>query len=189
MGEDKTDTTDEDNEEPILKPLEFNFKGWNIGGKLIFISTLIAILSLLLPWIAGDADAEMGFKQGGSLFLITYIYPFFILAQDKSMNNAVGMFSSILAVILPSTFLYYMSRQIRQPMPEIISYGLMIFLIAGIILIIGVLKYVPYDREHDRLMEKEEKPKRGKPCPDCDHPMEYEEEWERWFCEECGEYK
>lgn len=189
MGEDKKDTTDEDKEEPILKPLEFNFSNWSIGGKLIFISTLIAILSLLLPWIEGDAQPEMGFLQGQSVFLALYIYPFFILAQDKKMNSAIGVLSSILAIILPLTFLYYMSRELRQPMPDIISYGLIIFIIASIILIIGVLKYIPYDRKRGTLRKKEEKPKRGKPCPDCNSPMEYEEEWERWFCEECDEYK
>jgi len=188
MGEDKRDPSDEGREEPFFKPLEFNFSKWSIGGKLIFISTLIAILSLLLPWIGGDAEAEMGFLQGASVFLALYIYPFFILAQDKRMNRAIGVLSSILAIVLPMTFLYYMSRELRQPMSDIISYGLIIFILAGILLIIGVLRYVPYDRERGTL-RKEETPKRGKPCPDCDNPMEYEEEWERWFCEECDEYK
>lgn len=186
MSEEEDSTEDD---RPILRPLEFNFNEWNIGGKLIFISTIIAILSLLIPWIEGDAEAEIGFLQGSSVFLAMYIYPFFILAQDKKMNNAIGLISAVLAVILPGTFLYYMSRELRQPMLAIISYGMMIFLLAAIILIIGVLKYVPYDRETGTLMKKKEKKKRGKPCPDCQSPMEYEEEWDRWYCEECDEYK
>ncbi len=184
-----------DEEEPLIRSFELNFQGWNFGGKLIFISTVIAILSLLLPWIGGDAEPDMGFGQGASVFLVAYIYPFFVLAQDKKMNNVVGFASSLLAIILPGIFLYYMSREMRLPMPEIISYGLLIFLVAGILLVIGVSKYVPYDRERGEPTKEEEAPvlrkkkRRGKPCPDCNSAMEYEEEWERWFCEECDEYK
>ncbi|MFO7991310.1 MAG: hypothetical protein R6U61_03330, partial [Thermoplasmata archaeon] len=73
--------------EPMLRNLEFNFKEWNIGGKLIFISTVIAILSLLFTWIDSGDQSEIGFLQVGSLFLAAYIYPFFVLAQDKHMNK------------------------------------------------------------------------------------------------------
>ena len=29
----------------------------------------------------------------------------------------------------------------------------------------------------------------GKPCPECDRPMQYVEEYERWYCDSCQEYK
>lgn len=172
-------------EEPMLRNLEFNLTEWNIGGKLIFISTLIAIISLLFTWIDSGDQSEIGFLQGGSLFLAVYIYPFFILAQDKHMNKIIGGVSSILSVLLPLLLLYYMSGEMREPMMDISGIGIIIFIIAGVLLIIGVFKYVPYDR----YGIEEKKTKRGKPCPACDKPMVYEDEWDRWYCESCDEYK
>jgi len=183
MGKKERESSDED--EPLFRSFEFNFKGWNAGGKLIFISTLIAILSLLLPWIGGDAETEIGFMQGGSIFLAFYIYPFFILAQDKSMNKIAGVISAGLALVMPGILLYYVSRDMMVRIPDIIELGFVLFMIAGIVLLIGVAKYEKYYRHGKK--EKEEK--RGKPCPKCNSPMEYEEEWDRWFCDECEKYR
>ncbi len=183
----------DEREEPIVRSFELNFHGWNIGGKLVFIATILAILSLLLPWIGENAETEMGFRQGMSVFLAFYIYPFFILVQDKTMSKSAGGLSSILAVIAPGFLLYYLSRDMALRIPEIMDWGIILFLIASILLIIGVFKYERYYR-HGEPEEKEsqmleKKKKRGKPCPECDSPMEYEEEWERWYCEKCDKYQ
>lgn len=29
----------------------------------------------------------------------------------------------------------------------------------------------------------------GKPCPECDRPMRYVEQYERWYCDNCGKYQ
>jgi len=29
----------------------------------------------------------------------------------------------------------------------------------------------------------------GKPCPECDTPMRYVEQYERWYCDNCGKYQ
>ncbi len=173
-------------EEPMFRSLEFNFSEWNIGGKLIFIATVIAIVSLLFTWIDSSDQSEIGFLQGGSIFLAAYIYPFFILAQDKRMNKIIAGISAGLAVVLPLIFLNYMSGRIRESMMDIMGIGLLIFIIGGILLLIGVTKYKRYDRYSSTEKEGIE---RGKPCPTCDKPMDYEGKWNRWFCENCEEYK
>ncbi len=89
MGE--KENNDDKKEKTFLRSFKFNYKKWNIGGKLIFISTVIAILSLLIPWIGGDARTESGLMQGASVFLAIYIYPFFMLAQDKSIDKKIGV--------------------------------------------------------------------------------------------------
>jgi len=180
-----TSVEGENSKEPRFKNLEFNFSQWNLGGKVIFFSTLIAILSLFFVWIKTD-HSEIGFLQGGSLFLAAYIYPFFILAQDKKMNKIIGGASSIFAVVLPIALLIYMSDQLRERITSTAGIGLYIFIFAGILLILGVFKYVPYHRDGDI---EEKKKGRGKPCPSCDKPMVYEEGWERWYCENCEEYE
>ncbi len=169
-------------EEPVFRSLEFNFNDWKLGGKLIFISTLLAIISLFFTWIDSGDQSEIGFLQGGSIFLAMYIYPFLILAQDKHMNKVLGVISGASAVLFPILLLNYMSRQMMEPMMDIAGLGLIIFIITGIILLVGVIKYVPYDRYGT------EERKRGKPCPSCDKPMVYENEWGRWYCENCDKY-
>lgn len=171
-------------DEPMIRGLEFNFNQWNTGGKLIFISTVIAILSLLLPWIDGGIEREIGFQQGGSVFLAMYIYPFLMLTQDKSINKIAGTISGVLAILLPGYFLHYMSLELREPMTEIVMSGMILFLIAGILLLVGILSYQRYHRNG----EPETKQK-GKPCSECDSPMTYQKEWERWYCEGCGKYR
>ncbi|MGM0509734.1 MAG: hypothetical protein ACQESD_01215, partial [Thermoplasmatota archaeon] len=135
----------EENKETPFRRLEFNFSEWNPGGKLIFISTLIAILSLFFVWIK-TSNSEIGFLQGGSLFLVAYIYPFFILAQDKKMNKIIGGISSISAVVLPIVLLMYMSDQLMERVFIIAGIGIYMFIFAGILLITGVIMYSPYDR-------------------------------------------
>ncbi len=193
MGKKEEKSSEKD--EPLFRSFEFNFNQWNIGGKLIFISTVVAILSLLLPWIGGDAETEIGFMQGTSIFLALYIYPFFILAQDKSMSKIIGGISAGLGVIGPGAFLYYLSRDMMIRIPEVMDIGIVIYILASIVLFVGVIKYEKYDRYgKEKVLEKKKKRKmkkasRGKPCPECDSPMEYEREWKSWYCKECEKYR
>lgn len=189
MGDNDGENSDIE-DEPLIRSLELNFSGWNIGGKLIFIATVIAILSLLLPWIGENGEAELGYQQGASIFLAFYIYPFLILAQDKTMNKVVGIASSALAASAPMILVYHLSREMALRMLDIVNWGVILFLLASITLLVGVIKYERYLREGEEpkklVMLKK---KRGKPCPECDSAMVYEEEWDRWYCEECEKYR
>lgn len=50
------------------------FDNWNVGVKLIFISTVIGILSLFMKWVDMLILSATGFQQQGYLSLILYIY-------------------------------------------------------------------------------------------------------------------
>lgn len=169
--------------EPFMSDLQFNFGEWNIGGKLIFFSTIVAILSLFLPWIIGDGDT-LGYQQGSSVFLAFFIYPFIALTMDKHINKVVGYMMGVLAVLVPSYLLYYVAGDMGARAADAAGIGIIIFILTGIMLLIGVHKYERYDR-----YGVDPKPlKRGKPCSKCNKPMEYMQEWDRWYCEMCEEY-
>lgn len=170
----------ETEEESLLRHLEFNYQGWNLGGKLIFYSTVLAMISQLLPW-AGDMETY-GFQDGSTLFLVFYIYPFVALTMDKPIHTYLGSLMGVFGIIAP-TILYFLYP--GRPLMDEMSHGFILFIAACILLIIGVNTYKRYDRhapEKKKIME-------SKPCPDCDSEMEYIDNLERWYCEECDDLK
>mgnify|MGYP007000269980 CR=1 len=59
--------------------MEFNWKNWSTGQRLIFASSVVAVLSLLLPWADMGLLSVNGFAQQGYLLLIFFIYPLYKL--------------------------------------------------------------------------------------------------------------
>ncbi len=172
--------TEEEKEESKIRGLEFNYRDWNLGGKLIFYSTLLAIFSMILPWIEGDGDT-LGYQQGATVFLALYIYPFIVLTMDKHFKTPLGYVNGILAVIIPSYFLYYMAEEMAANLLEAAGIGILLFIITGILLFIGIHTYERYDR-----LGIDEK---SRSCPECESDMKYVEDLDKWYCEECDEVR
>ncbi len=168
-------------EEPLFRPLKFNHSEWNLGGKLIFYSTVIAILSNILPW-ARDMSS-FGFEDGTTLFLLFYIYPFIALTMDKPIHDYLGYLMGIFGILFPTVlYFFYPGR----PLIDEMSYGFILFIAACIILILGVGTYERYERH---LFEEKEMVIETKECSDCGSKMEYVDNLERWYCEKCDELK
>ena len=53
--------------------MEFNWKNWSNGQKLIFVSSTVAVVSLLLPWADMGLISVNGFAQQG-LFALSFFY-------------------------------------------------------------------------------------------------------------------
>ena len=171
---------EKEEKEPRIRGLQFNYKEWNTGGKIIFYATVLAIVSILLPWIEGDGDT-LGYQQGASVFLALYIYPFLALTMDKPFKTPLGHINGLLAVGVPGYFLYYMAEEMAAGLLEAAGIGIILFMIAGIALLIGIHKYERYDR-----MGLD---KKTKVCPGCDADMRYLEELDRYYCPECDELR
>ncbi len=127
--------------------MKINFRDWNLGGKLIFISTILAILSLFMSWVDAGIIRASGFQQQGYLFLILYIYPVIKLLQGTKMNKLIGIICSILAVIGSIAFLSSKSVDIFGTTVNAAGAGLYLFIIASILLTIGVLQYKVVEKE------------------------------------------
>ena len=50
--------------------MDFNWKNWSNGQKLIFVSSAVAVASLLLPWADMGLISVNGFAQQGYLLLV-----------------------------------------------------------------------------------------------------------------------
>lgn len=107
------------------------------------------------------------------------------------MNKVIGITSAALAIIIPGIFLYYMSNSMMDSITHIVDWDIILFLIASILLLIGVIKYERYDRYKTKKKSvlKKKEPKKGRPCPECNSPMIYVDEWGRWYCENCDKYR
>ncbi|HSH36252.1 MULTISPECIES: hypothetical protein [Schnuerera] len=121
--------------------MKINFKEWSFGGKLIFISAIIAILSLFMSWVDAGIVRASGFQQQGYIFLVLYIYPIFKLLKGVKMNKLIGLICSILSVISGIVFLNTKNVDLFGSTVNAAGTGLYLFIIASIMLTIGVIKY------------------------------------------------
>ena len=129
--------------------MEFNWKNWNLGGKIIFCSACVAFISLLMKWVDLGVFSQNGFAQQGYFLLPCWIYPLFVLLKGKKMNVFGGIIPSVIAIIIMIAFIS--SKGINEEIfgdvvnVNVAAAGAWLFLFSTIALLIGVLKYVPID--------------------------------------------
>lgn len=110
-----------------------DFKNWSLGGKLIFISSCLAVLSLFMSWADMGIVSASGFSQQGYLLLVFFIYPVVCLLKGKDMSKKIGLISSILGIVAT---LAYMSS-----LSGFSGTGLYLFFLTTLGLTFGVIKY------------------------------------------------
>ncbi|NBG89590.1 hypothetical protein [Isachenkonia alkalipeptolytica] len=125
--------------------MKVRFNQWNIGGKIIFIATGLAVLSLFMSWVDLGIITASGFQQDGYLLLLLYIYPVYKLLKDRPMKKVVGAILSMLAVISAIGFMLSKSVDFYGTTVNGAGAGLYLFVIASILLTVGVIKYDTVD--------------------------------------------
>ena len=118
--------------------MEFNWKNWSTGQRLIFASSAVAILSLLLPWADMGLISVNGFAQQGYLLLIFFIYPLYKLLKSTPIKPLYGFISSGLAVISSISFALSKTVEVFDTTVNLSGSGLVLFIICSIVLVIGV---------------------------------------------------
>ena len=118
--------------------MEFNWKYWSTGQRLIFASSAVAILSLLLPWADMGLISVNGFAQQGYLLLIFFIYPLFKLLKSPPIKPLYGFISSGLAVISSISFALSKTVEVFDTTVNLSGSGLVLFIICSIALVVGV---------------------------------------------------
>ena len=118
--------------------MEFNWKNWSTGQRLIFSSSVVAVLSLLLPWADMGLLSVNGFAQQGYLLLIFFIYPLYKLLKSTPIKPLYGFLSSGLAVISSISFALSKTVEVFDTTVNLSGSGLVLFIICSIALVIGV---------------------------------------------------
>jgi len=91
--------------------MKLRFMEWDLGGKIIFIATCLALASFFFNWLDIGIAAENGFLQGGVFFIVCYIYPFVKVVRGKRMNKIIAYSFALLAVLF--TIMYVSSKTIE----------------------------------------------------------------------------
>lgn len=90
--------------------MKIRFIQWDLGSKLIFIATCLAIASFFFKWLDIGVAAENGFLQGGVFFIVCFIYPFIKVVREKKMSKLIAYVFALVAIIL--TMMYISSKTV-----------------------------------------------------------------------------
>lgn len=116
-----------------------NFKQVSLGKKIILITTVLALISLFLPWVELGILSASGFQQGGYLFLIAFIYPVYCVLKNTYINKVGGLVCGIVALIASIAYISSKSDEIFGTAINVAGSGAYLFLISTIGLIIGIV--------------------------------------------------
>lgn len=111
---------------------------WSVGGKVVFCATCLALFSFLLPWVDIGFTSRNGFTQGGFLLGALYIYPAYKLLTSQKGSRAIGMTCAVLAVLFSIIYISSKTVDIFGESINAASAGVEVFIVASILLGIGV---------------------------------------------------
>ena len=123
--------------------MTFDWKNWNIGAKIIFITACISTLSMLMKWVDIGIASQTGLSQGAFLFLGLYVYPVLMIFKNKSISRFFGLICAIVAVVCVLGYINSKSIELFGETANAAATGAYLFLLASIGLIVGIVKYSP----------------------------------------------
>lgn len=90
--------------------MKFRFMQWDLGSKLIFIATCIAVASFFFKWLDIGVAAENGFLQGGVFFIVCFLYPLIKVVREKKMSKLIAYAFALGAIVM--TMMYISSKTV-----------------------------------------------------------------------------
>jgi hypothetical protein len=127
--------------------LRFDLKHLALGERIILGSTLAALFSLFLPWVAMGIISSSGWNQQGYLFCLLFVYPVIGVFNVKGLNRVAGIICGVLALIISIWYIADKHYEIMGVTGNASASGLYLFTASTIGLIVGAVKY---KQEHHR---------------------------------------
>lgn len=121
--------------------MTFSWSNTNIGGKAILISSLIAIISIFLPWVDLVIRHTNGFQELTFVLLAFFVYPTLQVIKNNPISLLLGSASSILAAVAAVAFMEWKTIPYQGVNLCFAGQGAYLFFVASVILFAGVLKY------------------------------------------------
>lgn len=121
----------------------FSWSNTNFGGKIILISTVIATISMFLPWVDMVTRYTTGFQEYAFALLLLYIYPVVQTIRNQSISIVFGSLTSIIAAVAAVAFMEYKTIPFEGVNLCFAGQGTYLFFAASVFLFAGILKYKP----------------------------------------------
>lgn len=135
-----------------IKVSEYNFRPWMKqlppGGIIIFISLLIAVVSIFMNWVVHeDFGGQTEFEEssvsnwfvkiifGSILFCCCWLYPIVMLLKNKSIKLWRGLVGSSISLLWP----VFISLSVLNSPGFTVGFGVWVYVLASIVLLVGVL--------------------------------------------------
>lgn len=135
--------------------MTFSWSNLNIGGKIILISTIIAIISIFMPWIDTTLSTSNGWQQFTFILLAFYVYPALQTMRNNPISLIWGSTSAISATVAAVAFMEWKTIPFEGVELCFAGQGTYLFLVSSVFLIAGVLKYKPSEIESAEAPEVE----------------------------------
>lgn len=123
--------------------MQFSWSNTNLGGKIILISTVIAIISMFLPWVDTTISTSNGWQQLAFVLLLLYIYPAMQTVRNQSISLIFGSLTSIIAAVAAVAFMEYKTIPFEGVNLCFAGQGTYLFFATSVFLFAGILKYQP----------------------------------------------
>lgn len=121
--------------------MAFSWSNTNVGGKIILISSIIALISIFMPWVDMVIKTSSGWQQLAFVLLALYVYPVLQVLKNKSISLIWGSAVSILAAVAAVAFMQYKTILVEKIDLCFAGQGTYLFFVTSVFLFIGVLKY------------------------------------------------
>lgn len=119
--------------------MKISWDEWNAGEKVIFVASIIAALSMLLPWNDVGIASRNGIMTGGIILLAAFIYPTLKILKSEEINKKIALAGSIISILWTIYWIFVQnSMQLMGQSVNVSGSGLYIFLIASFALAFGV---------------------------------------------------
>lgn len=110
---------------------------FNIVELIFIVSSVIAVISLFLPWVSFGFLSVNGFQQDGYLFLFGYIYAFITAIMRKNRIKGLNFALVIISFILVISFYNSKSTTIFDVSTNGAAIGFYLFIISSIGTVVG----------------------------------------------------
>ena len=121
--------------------MKFDWDNWSTGGRIIFVATSVAALSMFMNWVDIGITSRIGLSQEAFLLLGFWIYPIVMLFSNKPINLAWGLLCATLSFIVTSIYMVNKTIELLGETINTTAVGAWVFLCASIALGVGVVKH------------------------------------------------
>ncbi|HQZ68013.1 MAG TPA: DUF4339 domain-containing protein [Planctomycetaceae bacterium] len=135
------DSSDKVSLEDNISPFRFTWAEWNLGGKIIFVSACVAVISMLMKWVDVGITSANGFTQGTFIFLGFFIYPVWKLLKQKPIRLYGGVGSAAGGMLCTMVYMSERTVSFGGRSASLFGAGAVFFFLACGALAFGVYKY------------------------------------------------